>query len=96
MSQQILSQDEVDALLQGISGEDPATDSKSEQGGGVREYNLANQERIVTLESQVNTMGKEIKTLKEMARRSRRKCCLIPRTRRNRFRSRLAQDFART
>ena len=47
MSQQILSQDEVDALLQGISGEDPATDSKSEQGGGVREYNLANQERIV-------------------------------------------------
>ena len=26
----------------------------------------ANQERIVTLESQVNTMGKEIKTLKEI------------------------------
>jgi flagellar motor switch protein FliM len=48
MSQQILSQDEVDALLQGITGESQKLDA--EESGpkeGVRDYNLASQERIV-------------------------------------------------
>ena len=47
MSQQILSQDEVDALLQGITGESQKLEQEEEQADGVREYNLANQERIV-------------------------------------------------
>jgi flagellar motor switch protein FliM len=47
MSQQILSQDEVDALLQGITGESQKLDAEEEQTGGIREYNLASQERIV-------------------------------------------------
>ena len=47
MSQQILSQDEVDALLQGITGESQKLEDGVEAGGGIREYNLANQERIV-------------------------------------------------
>ena len=47
MSQQILSQDEVDALLQGITGESQKLEQAEEQAGGVRDYNLANQERIV-------------------------------------------------
>jgi len=47
MSQQILSQDEVDALLQGITGESQKLEQEEEQAGGIREYNLANQERIV-------------------------------------------------
>ena len=46
MSQDFLSQDEVDALLKGVTGEadevQAATDTK-----GVRPYNLATQERIV-------------------------------------------------
>jgi flagellar motor switch protein FliM len=47
MTQQILSQDEVDALLQGITGESQKLDHEEESAGGVRDYNLANQERIV-------------------------------------------------
>ncbi len=47
MSQQILSQDEVDALLQGITGESQKLDAEEEQTGGIRDYNLASQERIV-------------------------------------------------
>ena len=45
MSQQFLSQEEVDALLEGADGEEaaPAADSPD----GVRTYNLASQERIV-------------------------------------------------
>lgn len=46
MSQDFLSQDEVDALLKGVSGE--ADDAKEEvEAKGVRPYNLATQERIV-------------------------------------------------
>lgn len=46
MTNEFLTQDEVDALLKGVSGEadSPATD---EPAGGVRSYNLATQERIV-------------------------------------------------
>ena len=47
MNQQILSQDEVDALLQGITGESQKLEQEELPQGGVRDYNLANQERIV-------------------------------------------------
>jgi len=47
MNQQILSQDEVDALLQGITGESQKLEQEEVPAGGVRNYNLASQERIV-------------------------------------------------
>jgi flagellar motor switch protein FliM len=48
MNQQILSQDEVDALLQGITGESQKLEQEAAPvDGAVRDYNLANQERIV-------------------------------------------------
>jgi len=47
MNQQILSQDEVDALLQGITGESQKLEQEEAPSGGVRDYNLASQERIV-------------------------------------------------
>ena len=47
MNQQILSQDEVDALLQGITGESQKLEAEETPQGGIRDYNLANQERIV-------------------------------------------------
>ena len=47
MNQQILSQDEVDALLQGITGESQKLEEEEQPQGGIRDYNLANQERIV-------------------------------------------------
>jgi len=47
MTQQILSQDEVDALLQGITGETQKLDPEEEYAGGARPYDLASQERIV-------------------------------------------------
>ena len=47
MSQQILSQDEVDALLQGITGESQKLEPDDEPVGGIRDYDLASQERIV-------------------------------------------------
>ena len=47
MNQQILSQDEVDALLQGITGESQKLEQEEQVAGGVRDYDLGNQERIV-------------------------------------------------
>jgi flagellar motor switch protein FliM len=47
MNQQILSQDEVDALLQGITGESQKLEAETSDEGPVRNYNLASQERIV-------------------------------------------------
>ncbi|MDP2004800.1 MAG: flagellar motor switch protein FliM [Rubrivivax sp.] len=47
MNQQILSQDEVDALLQGITGESQKLEQEEAPTGGVRDYDLASQERIV-------------------------------------------------
>lgn len=47
MNQQILSQDEVDALLQGITGESQKLDQEEVQTGGIRNYDIASQERIV-------------------------------------------------
>ena len=47
MNQQILSQDEVDALLQGITGESQKLDAEEVKTEGIRDYNIASQERIV-------------------------------------------------
>jgi flagellar motor switch protein FliM len=47
MSQQILSQDEVDALLQGITGESQKLEQDDAPTEGIRDYDLASQERIV-------------------------------------------------
>jgi flagellar motor switch protein FliM len=47
MNQQILSQDEVDALLQGITGESQKLEQAEVPKEGIRDYNLAQQERIV-------------------------------------------------
>jgi flagellar motor switch protein FliM len=48
MTQQILSQDEVDALLQGMGGEDEATDSaQAAPPSGPRQYDVASAERVV-------------------------------------------------
>ena len=48
MTNQVLSQDEVDALLQGITGDsDVAQEEAPESGSGAREYNLTDQDRII-------------------------------------------------
>ena len=47
MNQQILSQDEVDALLQGITGESQKLEEVVAPVEGVRNYSLSSQERIV-------------------------------------------------
>jgi len=48
MNQQVLSQDEVDALLNGLNGEDAAPSKAAvEETGGIRDYSLSSQERIV-------------------------------------------------
>ncbi len=47
MSQPILSQDEVDALLQGITGDSQSLEPEQAEKGSIRDYDLASQERIV-------------------------------------------------
>jgi len=47
MSQQILSQDEVDALLQGITGESQKLEEEEVVEGEIRNYDISSQERIV-------------------------------------------------
>ncbi len=47
MAQDFLSQEEVDALLKGVTGETDEAASDEAESGGVRPYNLATQERIV-------------------------------------------------
>jgi flagellar motor switch protein FliM len=47
MNQQILSQDEVDALLEGITGESQKPEVEEAPADGIRSYNIASQERIV-------------------------------------------------
>ena len=47
MSADFLSQDEVDALLKGVSGEADEPEESEDTGSGVRPYNLGTQERIV-------------------------------------------------
>lgn len=47
MADSFLSQDEVDALLEGVTGESQKLQKEEEPVGGVRDYNLSSQERIV-------------------------------------------------
>lgn len=47
MSNQILSQDEVDALLQGITGESQKLEAHEVVEEGIRTYDISSQERIV-------------------------------------------------
>ncbi len=47
MATDFLSQDEVDALLKGVTGESDEPEASEDGTGGVRSYNLGTQERIV-------------------------------------------------
>lgn len=47
MSESFLSQEEVDALLEGVTGESQKLEADVEESGGVRKYDIASQERIV-------------------------------------------------
>jgi flagellar motor switch protein FliM len=47
MSSEFLSQDEVDALLKGVTGETDEPEASDQGEGGIRTYNLGTQERIV-------------------------------------------------
>ncbi len=47
MATDFLSQDEVDALLKGVTGETDEQETSDDEGSGVRSYNLGTQERIV-------------------------------------------------
>ncbi|MFN3495000.1 MAG: flagellar motor switch protein FliM, partial [Hydrogenophaga sp.] len=47
MSESFLSQEEIDALLEGVTGESQKLDKEDTPAGAVRDYNLSSQERIV-------------------------------------------------
>ena len=47
MSESYLSQEEIDALLEGVTGESQKLAKEDEPTDGVRDYNLSSQERIV-------------------------------------------------
>jgi flagellar motor switch protein FliM len=47
MTADFLSQDEVDALLKGVTGESDEPEAAADTGDGVRTYNVGTQERIV-------------------------------------------------
>ncbi|MBT0569517.1 flagellar motor switch protein FliM [Curvibacter sp. CHRR-16] len=47
MSESFLSQEEVDALLEGVTGESQKTVEEAPENGEVRAYNISSQERIV-------------------------------------------------
>ena len=47
MSESFLSQEEVDALLEGVTGESQKTVQEVHEAGEVRSYNISSQERIV-------------------------------------------------
>ena len=47
MSESYLSQEEIDALLEGVTGESQKLTKEDEPTDGVRDYNLSSQERIV-------------------------------------------------
>ena len=47
MATDFLSQDEVDALLKGVTGESDEPESSDDGAGGIHSYNLGTQERIV-------------------------------------------------
>ena len=47
MAQDFLSQDEVDALLKGVTGETDEPEESQGEGSDIRAYNIGTQERIV-------------------------------------------------
>ena len=47
MSQDFLSQEEVDALLKGVTGDTEEAEAEEAAVGGVKSYDLGRQERIV-------------------------------------------------
>ncbi|HRE15512.1 MAG TPA: flagellar motor switch protein FliM [Rhodocyclaceae bacterium] len=47
MAGDFLSQDEVDALLKGVSGDSDEPEDSGDDGAGIRPYNIGTQERIV-------------------------------------------------
>jgi flagellar motor switch protein FliM len=47
MSESFLSQEEVDALLEGVTGESQTSADEHVETGGIRDYDLSSQERIV-------------------------------------------------
>ncbi|HRO53892.1 MAG TPA: flagellar motor switch protein FliM, partial [Alicycliphilus sp.] len=47
MSDSFLSQEEVDALLEGVTGESQKTVKEEIEAGAVRDYDISSQERIV-------------------------------------------------
>ncbi len=47
MSESFLSQEEVDALLEGVTGESQKTVEETAESGEIRAYNISSQERIV-------------------------------------------------
>jgi flagellar motor switch protein FliM len=47
MSESFLSQEEVDALLEGVTGESQKADDEVAESGEIRAYNMSSQERIV-------------------------------------------------
>ena len=74
--QDILSQDEVDALLNGMGGDEIETDVEVEDDGSAREYNFGNEDRIIrgrmpTLEMINERFGRYLRiSLFNMLRRS--------------------------
>ena len=47
MSDSFLSQEEVDALLEGVTGESQKSVEEVAEAGSVRNYDISSQERIV-------------------------------------------------
>ncbi len=47
MSESFLSQEEVDALLEGVTGESQKLEDESQETSGIRNYSMSSQERIV-------------------------------------------------
>ena len=47
MSESFLSQEEVDALLEGVTGESQKITEEVHERGEIRPYNISSQERIV-------------------------------------------------
>lgn len=74
--QDILSQDEVDALLNGMGGDEISTESEDVETEGTREYNFGNEDRIIrgrmpTLEMVNERFGRYLRiSLFNMLRRS--------------------------
>ncbi len=74
--QDILSQDEVDALLNGMGGDEISTEPEDVDTGGTREYNFGNEDRIIrgrmpTLEMVNERFGRYLRiSLFNMLRRS--------------------------